>query len=85
MRSRKLSTNVSSTGLADESWLFGISTAIKWIGTRLLHDTMPFFDRIQQLSVEEVLNCIKILTGYVQEMQAMVHRMREGCDPETFY
>jgi indoleamine 2,3-dioxygenase len=85
MRPENLSTNVSFTGLSDESWFFSISTAIEWLGAQLLHDTMPFVDRIGQLSLVEVLQCTKILTGYVQQMQAMLLRMREGCDPETFY
>lgn len=85
MRPENLSTNVSFTGLTDESWFFSISTAIEGLGAQLLHDTMPFVDDMQQLSLAEVLGCAKILTGHVRAMQAMLLRMREGCDPQIFY
>ena len=85
MRPEKLSTNVSFTGLADESWFFSISTAIEWLGAQLIHDTLPFVNRIQQLSLIEVLDCTEILTDYIREIQAVLLRMREGCDPEIFY
>lgn len=85
MRLETLSKDVDFTGLAEESWFFGIFAAIEWIDARFLHDTMPFFDRIQQLSVLEFLHSTKLLTDYIREIQAMLLRMREGCDPEIVY
>ncbi|USP72899.1 glycoside hydrolase family 18 protein [Curvularia clavata] len=85
MQPENLSTNVSFTGLPDESWFFSISTAIEWLGAQLIHETMTFIDRIQNISLTEILDCNRILVGYIRAIQTTLLRMREGCDPETFY
>lgn len=73
------------TGTDDEAWFYLISVAIEARGASLIRTMLEAIDAVRANDSEVIVQSLLTFSASVQEISAILNRMYERCDPESFY
>ncbi|OAP54273.1 hypothetical protein AYL99_11374 [Fonsecaea erecta] len=76
---------LSFTNTRDEEWFYMVSTAIEAKGGPLVLTMLHCMQAVDDGDVKLILRCLRTLTQGIQEIEAILKRMHEHCDPQVFY
>ena len=72
-------------GGMDEEWFVTIHVHIEAVSGRALSVLIPGQDAVSRGDAGTVMRCLDAVTGTLHEMRAVLERMTERCDPNTYY
>lgn len=72
-------------GGMDEEWFVTIHVHIEAVAGRALSELIPGQDAVSHMDAETVARCLVAVTATLHEMRAILERMTERCDPNTYY
>ena len=72
-------------GGMDEEWFVTIHVQIEAVAGRALSMLIPGQEAVLRGETETVLDCLDAVTETLHEMRAILERMTERCDPNTYY
>ncbi len=72
-------------GGMDEEWFVTIHVHIEAVAGRALSVLIPGQEAVSRGDADTVTRCLEAVTGTLHEMRAVLERMTERCDPNTYY
>lgn len=73
------------TGTKDESWFLCVSVAMEAQGAHIIPLMLEAIDAIPAKDYDTIADALDQMTGSIRSVGALLHRMREQCDPMVFY
>ncbi|CAN8096337.1 unnamed protein product [Discula destructiva] len=73
------------TGTKDESWFLCVSVAMEAQGAHIIPLMLKAIYAIPTKDYDTIANALDQLSGSIKKVGALLHRMREECDPMVFY
>ncbi|KAI9308808.1 Indoleamine 2,3-dioxygenase [Cunninghamella echinulata] len=73
------------SGSLDEAWFYLITTAIESAGSKCPAAILSCIDHIQNANYEGLKKELTIIQKALEEINVVLHRMFEKCDPYVFY
>ncbi|KIW31361.1 uncharacterized protein PV07_03017 [Cladophialophora immunda] len=75
----------SFTNTKDEEWFYMVSTAIEATGGPLILTMLRCIQAVNDCDDNLILACLGTLTEGIREIENILKRMHEHCDPQVFY
>lgn len=72
-------------GGMDEEWFVTIHVHIEAVAGHALAALIPGQEAVSRGETEAVVRCLETVTDTLHEMRAILERMTERCDPNTYY
>lgn len=72
-------------GGMDEEWFVTIHVHIEAVAGRALAVLIPGQEAVSRGEAENVVRCLEAVTEVLHEMRTILERMKERCDPNTYY
>ncbi|KIX95247.1 uncharacterized protein Z520_09164 [Fonsecaea multimorphosa CBS 102226] len=76
---------LSFTNTQDEEWFYMVSTAIEAKGGPLILTMLRCIQAVNDCDDKVIITCLQTLTKGIREIEAILKRMHEHCDPQVFY
>lgn len=73
------------TGTKDESWFLCVSVAMEAQGAHIIPLMLNALDAVPAKDYDTITDALDQLTGSIHKVGALLHRMRDECDPMVFY
>lgn len=73
------------TGTKDESWFLCVSVAMEAQGAHIIPLMLKAIGAIPARDYSTITDALNQLSGSIKKVAALLHRMREQCDPTVFY
>jgi indoleamine 2,3-dioxygenase len=80
-----IKSNFLMMGTRDEEWFYLIMVAIEGIGGKILPEMMKIDQIIKENDAHRISNLLNALIQCLQDMNKILRRMREKCDPGEFF
>lgn len=80
-----LSSPHTFTGTKDESWFLCVSVAMEAQGAHIIPLMLKAIGAIPARDYGTITEALHQLSGSIKTVAALLHRMREQCDPNVFY
>lgn len=73
------------TGTKDESWFLCVSVAMEAQGAHIIPLMLNAISAIPARDYLTIANALNTMSGSIKRVGALLHRMRDQCDPMVFY
>ncbi|ORX43470.1 Indoleamine 2,3-dioxygenase [Hesseltinella vesiculosa] len=80
-----LTTLATYSGSLDESWFYLVTTAIESAGGECPSHILSCIEHIRENNLDGVLQDLTIIRDGMEQVNHVLHRMFEKCDPYVFY